>query len=453
MKEIKITSVKFTDIENKMGYGKFEPDPNKCDASKYSIFSLEDAGRIFGGKNIYIWGAGQKGRGFLLALRRNGFDAHAFIDQSLEMQSKGYMGINVISPQVFFNENNDITDIFVLTASVESKNLMMAEELERHQFVRGINYESIQAISPFYPTVEVAGICNLRCSSCIRSDKDIIEDGKFMSFDNYKKVIEKLVLEIPFLYLVDLYIFGEPILNNEIEKIIKLNNELGLASGLSTNLYNVKNLEKVLNQHPAQIRVSLSGASSETYDVTHTGGKWKRVEKNLDYLGELVNELGSHTIVEVYYHIYKHNLHEIKIIKSLCEKHGFRFHPSLAVLFSDFAMQFSQNGVISKSAEIANDLTLRSLEDLLAECQNDQEKNCILTRIVPVINWDLSVMACCNYTYSSILPNYLEASIVDIIDKRTHSVVCAKCQSHSLHRWNNHIAYSDLVNELVLANA
>jgi len=453
MKEIKINVVNFTDIGNQLGYGKFNPNPDKCDASKYSIFSLEDAVRIFGGKRIYIWGAGQKGRGFLLALRRNGFDAHAFIDQSTDMQNKGYLGINVIPPQVFFNENDGASDIFVLTASVDSKNLIMSEELERHKFVRGINYESIQAISPFYPTIEVAGICNLRCSSCIRSDRDIIEDGKFMSFNNYKKVIEKLVSEIPFLYLVDLYVFGEPILNNEIDKIIKLNNELGLASGLSTNLYNVKNLEKVLRQHPAQIRVSLSGASSETYDITHTGGKWKRVEKNLESLGELVNRLGSHTIVEVYFHIYKHNLHEIKIVKNLCQRYGFRFHPSLAVLFSDFAMQFSQNGVISKSAEVASGLTLRSLEDLLTECQNEEEKNCILTRIVPVINWDLSVMACCNYTYSSIVDNYLEASIVDIIDKRTHSNVCAKCQSHALHRWNNQIAYSDLVNDLVFENA
>jgi len=449
-----IISINSLDInKNKNKFGKFIPDKNKCDAGKYKIPTVSDARNLFGKRDIYIWGAGQKGRGFYLALKRNGFNIKSFIDVSPEMKNHGFMGNVVITPDEFFSDEMIADKSFVLTASVDSKNIEMAEILISKGFTKGISFENIQTLSPFYPTIEVTGICNLRCSSCIRSDKSIIEDGKFMSFNDYSRVINKMVTEIPFLYLVDLYVFGEPILNNELPKIIKLNNELGLASGLSTNLYNIKNLAKVLDEYPAQIRVSLSGASEETYDVTHTGGKWKRVAKNLDLLGELIHERGSKTIVEVYFHIYKHNLHEIKIIKEICNKYGFRFHPSLAVLFSDFAMQYSQSGAVSDGAKVANDLTIISLEELLKDCQDSEDKNCILTRIVPVINWDLSVMACCNYTYSPILPNYLDVPIEEIVKERTNSELCAKCQSHALHRWNHQVHYSKFVKKLVDENA
>ena len=76
----------------------------------------------------------------------------------------------------------------------------------------------------------------------------------------------------------------------------------------------------------------------------------------------------------------------------------------------------------------------------------------ILTRIVPVINWDLSVMPCCNYTYSKIAPNYLDIPLAELIRERTHSSVCANCQSHALHRWNNQGFYSDFVASIVAEN-
>ena len=77
--------------------------------------------------------------------------------------------------------------------------------------------------------------------------------------------------------------FGEkPILNKDLPKIIKYNNELwGLASGLSTNLNNVTHLEKTIEAQPAQIRISCSGMSKETYEITHTG-KWPKFSKNVE---------------------------------------------------------------------------------------------------------------------------------------------------------------------------
>lgn len=419
---------------------------SKCNASRYHIYTIEDAKKIFGGRKIYIWGAGQKGRGFLQALNRCGFTVESFIDSSREMQNAKFLGVGTLSPEEFFALPNIRSDAFVLTASVDSKNKQMFETLGQHGFERGLAYESIQTLSPFYPTIEVTGLCNLRCSGCVRSDKTLIETGKYMSFSDYSKVIHKLIKEIPFLYLVDLYVYDEPLLNKDLPKIIQLNNSLGIASGLSTNLNDARNLRSVLQENPALIRVSLSGASAETYEVTHTGGNWKKVEQNLAKLGALIAEQGNKTIVEIYFHAYKHNLHEAGIIKKRCEEYGFRFHPSLGiVLTSDFILSYSQGKGLPASAQPANELTLLPLDSLLEDCRREAHLNCILTRIVPVINWDLSVMPCCNYSYSKIATNFLDIPLSELIQKRTYSDVCMTCQSHALHRWNNQVRYTPYV--------
>lgn len=437
---------------NKINESSLKFGTSRCDASKYKQFTSESAKIFLGSKSVFIWGAGQKGQGFNAALQRNSISVVGFIDSSKMLQGKLVNGLRVYSPEEFFDDFNS-ENSFVLTASVDKKNAEIGKTLEIQGFTKDISWCDIQKFCPFYPTIEITGICNLKCSSCIRSDKEIVPNGKYMRFSEYKMVIDKLIKDIPFLYLVDLYIFGEPILNKDLAKIIKYNKQLGVASGLSTNLNKIDNLRSVMEAGPAQLRVSISGMSTETYDVTHTGGKWTKVRENLKVLRDLRREFSEQTIVEFYFHIYKHNIHEINIAKQLCEDYGFRFHPSLAVLFPDFVLDYRKNGTLNKNAQTASDLTILDLDSLISDCDEYSEKNCILTRIVPVINWDMSVMPCCNYTYSKIHPNYLNCEFDELINLRTNSIQCADCQDWSLHRWNDQMMYAPFINKLVDAAA
>lgn len=429
------------------------PGGSKCDAGRYALFGVDDAKRLFGDRKLYLWGAGQKGRGFHQALQRCGFRVEAFIDSNAQALPESFKNTNIISPQAFFSLPEISRNAFVLTASVDKKNKVMFEALRSHGFEKGVSFESIQLLSPFYPTVEIAGVCNLRCSGCIRSDKSMIDAGKMMSLENYEKVIKKLVREIPFLYLVDLYIYGEPILNRDLPGIIRLNNSLGIASGLSTNLNDIRHLSAVLDEEPALIRVSISGASAETYEVTHTGGDWTKVAANLETLAAQVKARGNKTIVELYLHVYQHNTHEIGIVRELCSRYGFRFHPALGLVLSgDFVLEYARSGRVPPSAAEADRRTLLPMDRLVEDCRAQSHLNCLLTRVVPVINWDLSVMPCCNYGYTSIAPNYLEVDLKDIIRTRTSCSLCLECQSHALHRWNNQGYYLELVEQVIHDN-
>ena len=158
-------------------------------------------------------------------------------------------------------------------------------------------------------------------------------------------------------------------------------------------------------------------------------------------------ENGYATAIEVYYHLYRHNIGDAIKIKEFCKHNGFLFHPSLGVLFSDYALQRRKNGIISKSADTANELMLKSLDELLADCDAMGEKNCILTRVVPVINWDGSVLPCCNYAPRSddSIGFFQDLQFSDLVSKRSSSKTCAECQSFNLHRWNDQPYYSEYV--------
>jgi MoaA/NifB/PqqE/SkfB family radical SAM enzyme len=426
---------------------------NKPCYANYHVYTAKDASDLFKGRDVYIWGAGQKGRGFRLALERNGFKIKAFLDSSPLLIGTEYQGIPVLDPKIILNDQTILKNSFIFTASVDRKNKEMFELCQNIGLTKGKDFINIQELSPFYPTVEVSGVCNLRCIACPRGNSaHPPRKGGFMTAADYSKIIDKLIREIPFLYLVDLYIWGEPLLNCELPEIIKINTHLGIASGISSNLNAGKHIDAVIKASPAQIRVSISGYGGKNYEITHKGGHWANIYKNLLLLSEYIKKYRTKTIVEVYFHANKNNLSEYKNVSELCTSLGYRIHPSISMIFPDYAMDYVEGKELCEEAQKAKDLMLVSIDEMIDNAKQERKKSCLLKRIIPVINWDMSVQPCCNYSYRKLADNYLEISLTDIINLRNTHPLCIKCQKYSLHRYFNPEYYSDYVNELLIAH-
>jgi MoaA/NifB/PqqE/SkfB family radical SAM enzyme len=416
----------------------------------YHIYSATDAVNLFKGRDLYIWGAGQKGRGFMLALKRNGFKVKAFLDSSPLLIGKEYQGIPIIDPKIILNNPVNLKTSFILTASVDKKNREMFAACQNVGLIKGKDFINIQELCPYYPVVEISGVCNLRCISCPRSSSaHISQKGGFMTASDYSKVINKLIKEIPFLYLVDLYIWGEPLLNPDLPEIIKINNRLGIASGISSNLNAGKYIEEVIKASPAQIRVSVSGYGAANYEITHRGGHWSIFYKNLLLLAKYIKKYHANTIVEVYYHVNKNNLSEYKKMQELCATLGYRIHPSIHMILPPYAMDYLDGKELSEGTKKAKDLMLVSLDDMIDKAKKEQNKSCLLKRIVPVVNWNMSVQPCCNYVNHKLADNYLDISLDEIIHLRNIHPLCIKCQKYSLHRYFDPLYYSDYINNLL----
>ncbi|NUU99882.1 hypothetical protein XO12_07175 [Marinitoga sp. 1154] len=416
----------------------------------YHIYTVNDAKKLFNNRKIYIWGAGQKGRGFLKALERNGFKIEAFLDSSPKLIGEYYEGIPILDPKEIFEDKNKLNNAFILTASVDKKNKEMFKICEKYGLEKGKDFINIQRFTPYYPVIEISGSCNLSCISCPRGDfRSRFRKTGFMDITDYERVIKKLIAEMPFLYLVDLYVWGDPFLHPKLPEIIKINNKYGIAGGISTNLNYGNNIEEIIKSKPPQIRVSVSGYGPEHYEITHKNAKWDVFYNNLLMLHKYIKKYDTKTIVEVYFHVNKINISEFKKVKELCDELGFRLNSTISMVFPDYALEYIQTGKLPTNAQKGADIMLVSLDDMLKNAKKEKDKDCLLKRIVPVINWDLSVMPCCNYTYRKLADNYLDITFEEIIKLRENHPLCKTCQKYALHRYFNPLYYSDYIDNLL----
>lgn len=414
-------------------------------------YSVEDARQLIDNRDIYIWGAGLKGRGFKNALERNGFTVTAFIDKSKMLQNSIYQGVTVISPEAFFARPDYSTNCFVFSATVDKKNKQIFEECKKHGLIKQKNFINIQEFCPFYPSIEISGICNLRCISCPRGNPEWKEKYLpcgFMSADVYRNVIQKLIEEIPFLYLVDLYIWGEPLLNPDLPEIISINHKFGVSSGISSNLNAGLHLEDVIKAKPAQIRVSVSGAEPETYEKTHTGGRWGILQENILKLSEYIKKYSPETLVEIYFHANLQNKESYTKIRDFCDQFGFRVMPSIHMIFPPYVLDYLKGKELPENAKEASKLMLVDLDNMIDLAVKEKNKSCLLKRCIPTINWNRAVLACCNMLPYVIAEDYLKTNLEEIIQSRNQSEMCRECQNYALHRYFNPLRYADIINKI-----
>ena len=85
---------------------------------------------------------------------------------------------------------------------------------------------------PFGPghiQIEITGKCNLKCPFCPRT---FTNDGwEHMSFSTYRSIIESS----PGLWSVNLQGFGEPMLNPELEAVVRWTRRRNIEVGFATN--------------------------------------------------------------------------------------------------------------------------------------------------------------------------------------------------------------------------
>ncbi|MDR0663541.1 MAG: radical SAM protein [Spirochaetaceae bacterium] len=311
--------------------------------------------------------------------------------------------------------------------------------LNSEGFTEGKNFIQRTDLCPVSPSIEISGVCNLRCLACPRSDTiHPFENGGFMSLSDYEKTVRKLLNEIPMLHVINLFIWSDPLLHPNLPEIIKMNADLGLGSFLSTNLnLQTEKLEKIIQANPPFMKVTCSGFGKKNYEFNQAGARWDVFYKNMHELSRLIKKYRAGTAVEVFFLITKENITEYKDVVKLSQDLGFRITAGLSMIFPKYAMDFLENIPLHSGAQKAKALMHRELEEMLAAAKTEHEKPCPSRIGFPNINWDLSVLVCCNFNQERLARNFFDVSINDIIKLKDNSPLCQKCISYSLHRYAN----------------
>ena len=398
------------------------------------MISAEKLRQLCVNKKVFIWGAMIVGQGVCRSLERNDIPVEAFMDRSLSLQGRKALGYPIIKPDDVFACVHDGRGIIIIGSGHNSPEI--AGLCVKEGFTKDKDYILCEDLNDIDPSVDVAGMCNLRCISCPRGNEKHQPTAGFMSTATYKKVLEKLIREIPLLGSIQLYTWGEPLLNPELPEIITITREAKVLSAISSNLNYAKNLDAVVTARPDWFKISCSGWA-ENYERTHTGGKWKVFLSNLQKLAHLRDTLHPDMQIILNYHLYKHNTGEdYRSIEALCKDLSLIFIPNHAYLYPlDSVMDFVDGKELSPEAKETIPMLLMTLEEGITRARERSSLPCPEERCFP-INWDCRVRECGVFFRPFVANNFLDTPLSEII-RRKKSGLCVECRKRAIHQYTS----------------
>lgn len=259
---------------------------------------------------------------------------------------------------------------------------------------------------PYLLQIEPICGCNLNCPLCPIGNSIMKRKRGLMKYEDYLKIMEKLEDN---LISISFWNWGEPLLNKDIFKMISYAKEKKIHTIMNTNGYYISrdSSKRLIESGLDEIKISIDGASKETYAIYRKNSDFDGVLGNIGFLIKEKNAKRKKFRVTMQFIVMKHNQHEIERIKKLAKEIGVDFLSMKTV--SAMMNQQKIEGFLPDKDEFSRyystDYKIRPKEF----------KFCSLPWKIIVVNWDGTVTACCmDYDARYKLGNMLCEEIVDV---------------------------------------
>jgi len=140
--------------------------------------------------------------------------------------------------------------------------------------------------------IEPCNTCNIRCPLCTQPFWKSGRSAKKLTYEEGVKIIDNLK---GIGWRIFFGLGGEPLLNNDIFKLIKYANDKNFFTILSTNatLLDKKRQEELFDSGLDRILLSFDGINSHSYGQMRKGADFEQVIENIRSLCELKKKLGN----------------------------------------------------------------------------------------------------------------------------------------------------------------
>ncbi|MCJ7760399.1 radical SAM protein [Candidatus Bathyarchaeota archaeon] len=251
---------------------------------------------------------------------------------------------------------------------------------------------------PIELVVDPCSTCNLHCPLCPTGQGRKERSTGRMPLGDFKKIIDELG---SYLYRVDLHNWGEPLLNNELGKMIEYANSKNIEVRLSSNLnlMNEDKAEELVASGLDSLIVSLDGASQESYAKYRIGGKYDRVLDGVRMVANAKKKFGMKTPRIVWqFIVFKQNEHEIQKVRETYSDLGFDSN-ELIIARPDMGREiFWSDEMRTENLRhwLPNDETFCSYDRITGKRRKSRVVGkCNFLWVQAAINWNGSVSPCC----------------------------------------------------------
>ncbi len=289
---------------------------------------------------------------------------------------------------------------------------------------------------PYKMIVDTTNVCNLNCPHCPTGKGVLGRKKGLMTFDSFKSIIDEIG---KFIYTLDLFNWGEPLLNSEIYKMISYAESNNICTNIHSN-FNIKLntdiAENIIRSGLSYLTVSLDGADQETYSIYRKKGDFSKVLENSKRLISVKKKLNTQKPHMTWqFLVFPHNKHQIRPAAQLANELGFDSFRVLAGVASD------------RLADITRDKV-----DETSKMKDIERAKCDWLWTTATFHWDESIGPCClqfkqeddfgaiaHTPFKSVWNNdkFVYARSLFAHRKRTEyddSVICSNCFKVGFHK-------------------
>lgn len=172
-------------------------------------------------------------------------------------------------------------------------------------------------------SIETSLNCNLKCPECAIGNNLITREHNYMSFEQFKEIADKIKPFASRIEMIYLHLWGEPMLNADIIKIIQYASSFA-RTNISTNGLSLsyEKAEELIKSGVNSIIVSIDGTSQEVYEKYRVGGSLKKALDALKTLQKLNIKYNKKVKIIPQFIVFRHNEHEMAEFKEICNFMG-----------------------------------------------------------------------------------------------------------------------------------
>lgn len=231
---------------------------------------------------------------------------------------------------------------------------------------------------------ELTNNCNLHCPECLSGSGRMQRDRGYMDIGLFNNVMKELG---PFLYNINLYFQGEPMLHPLFFSFIR--NSPGTHKVVSTNghFLSFENSEKIVQAGLSKLIISLDGIDQDTYSAYRKDGNVNTVLDGIRNVTCAKKKHNSTLKIEIQFLVNKFNEHQIPRIRQLAN--------SVKASLRLKSMQIIDKQAIGSWLPINRRFRRYKMKDEGFVLKNSLPDRCARLWFNPVITWDGKVIPCC----------------------------------------------------------
>ncbi len=175
---------------------------------------------------------------------------------------------------------------------------------------------------PFSISIEPTTSCNLRCPQCPSGLRSFTRPIGMLNINEFEKQIQqfkKHIISIMF------YFQGEPFLNPDFLRMVRLASNLKIFTVTSTNAHYITDVvaKEIVESGLNKLIISIDGSTQATYQDYRVGGNIDKVLEGTKLIvKEKIKTKATHLWIVWQFVVFKTNEHQLPEIKKLAAEYG-----------------------------------------------------------------------------------------------------------------------------------